>query len=145
MRDPAVTTAVGAWGPLIDWGGALIARGARLAVADGRLVVTGPAWLLTPPIRDALDRHERDLAGLLLRADDPAVAWRLAGMLADLARRPGTWSPTACPATPVGSGRCRSCGDALPAPRGPSGRIRCPACAAALRLALRRTREGDLG
>jgi hypothetical protein len=145
MGDPAAMAAVEAWRPLIDWGGALIARGARLAVADDRLVARGPARLLTPPVRAALDRHERDIVGLLLRADDPAVAWRLAGMLADLARRPGTCSPKARPASPAGPGRCRSCGDTLPEPRGPADRIRCPACAAALRLALRRTREGDLG
>jgi hypothetical protein len=123
MIEPVATTAAETWQPLIDWGGALIAHGARLAVADGRLVVAGPAWLLTPPVRAALDRHERELVGLLLRADEPDVGWRLEAMLADLARRPATWCPKARAATAARPGR-----------------IRCPSCARALQVAFRRAR-----
>ena len=146
MIDPVATTAAEAWRPLIDWGGALIARGARLAVADGRLVVAGPAWLLTPPVRAALDHHERALvapAAVAPTTRPSPGAWR--GCWPTSPAGQATWSPKARPATPAGSGRCRSCGDPLPAPRGPADRIRCPACAVALRLALRRAREGDLG
>jgi hypothetical protein len=129
------------WQQLIDWAGHVCAAGATLTVRGGALHAQGPPELLTPEIMAALRRYEPAFVRLLLRADTAAVAWRVAAMLDALSRAPDAWTNLkARPAAIARPGRCRSCGEPLPA----AGRSRCPDCARAVQLVLRRVREGDL-
>ena len=129
------------WRQLIDWAGLVCAAGATLTVRGGALHAQGPPALLTPEILAALRRYEPAFVRLLLRADTEAVAWRVAAMLDALSRAPEQWTNLkARPGLVARPGRCRSCGDPLPAP----ARSRCHNCARAVQLVLRRVREGDL-
>jgi hypothetical protein len=129
------------WLQLIDWAGRLCANGATLTVRDGALCAQGPPELLTPEIWAALRRYEPAFVRLLLRADSAAAAWRVAAMLDALSRAPEQWTNLkARPGLVTRPGRCRSCGEPLPA----AGRARCADCARAVQLVLRRVREGDL-
>ena len=131
------------WQDLIDWAGLLCARGLVLTVRDGDLYAQGPSALLTPEITAALRQHEPVLVWLLLRADTPAVAWRVAAMFDTLSRTPEAWrNLKARPTTVARPGACCSCGEPLPA--GVTRRPRCAACTRAIQLVLRRVREADL-
>jgi hypothetical protein len=117
------------------------AAGATLTVRGGTLQAEGPPALLTPEIVAALRRYEPAFVRLLLRADSAAVAWRVAAVLDALSYAPAEWTNLkARPDLIAQAGRCRSCGEPLPA----SGRARCADCARAVQLVLRRVREGDL-
>jgi hypothetical protein len=130
------------WQELIDWCGLLCTRGVVLTVRDGTLYAQGPSELLTSEIMAALRRYEPVLVWLLLRADIPAVAWRVAAMLDSLSWSPQSWrNLKARPATTACAGYCRSCGEPLPSA---TQHPRCADCTQAIRLVLRRVREADL-
>ena len=132
------------WRELVAWYGEFCASGGRLAVLQGALYVDGPDWLLTPAVLDALRDYRAALLTLLSRSDCPAVAWRHAAMLTDLARRPHALDLTTRPSLVAAPGCCCSCGEPLPVTLIPEANRRCPACTTALQLALRRIREADL-
>ena len=132
------------WHELVTWYGEFCASGGRLAVLQGALYVDGPDWLLTPAVLNALRDYRAALLTLLCRADCPAVAWRLATMLTDLACRPHALDLIARPSLVAAPGCCYSCGEPLPITLMVEANRRCPACTTALQLALRRIREADL-
>ena len=110
------------------------AAGLEVRAEPGRLVVRGPRSGAGLAER-LLARKDEVLA--LLAAEDGEVAWRVAAMRPQVARRGPIPFLVAREAAP-GPGCCPSCGD----PLGEGRSLRCGPCARAAWLVLHEVREG---